>query len=288
MQPITITAGPLAAASVTAICLAQTPAAAGNLLLNGATATYGFAGTAAISGNVLTVSAVTSGVLSPGMAVSGAAITSGTTVIGFGTGTGGIGTYILNVAQTFSSATIYGNAVATLDNPRRVLITAAANESAKTFTITGIGANGNIVSEVITGPNIGTAQSVLDYKTVTSITISAAAAGAITVGTSGVGGSRWVSFDAFAPSFISLQCNVTGTINYTVQTTLNDPYDPITPVAPASVVWVNSSDSAVVGATANQQSNFLFCPVYARILINSSTGNGSVATTFLQSSSVPF
>jgi hypothetical protein len=53
------------------------------------------------------------------------------------------------------------------------------------------------------------------------------------------------------------------------------------------VVWVNSSDSAVVGATANQQSNFLFCPVYARILINSSTG-GSVATTFLQSSSVPF
>lgn len=286
MQPITVTAGPLTTASVTAICLSQSPAAAGNLLLNGATATYGFAGTAAISGNVLTVSVVTSGVLSPGMAVSGAAITSGTTVIGFGTGTGGVGTYILNVAQTFSSGTIYGDAVATLDNPRRVLITAAANESAKTFTITGIGANGNIVSEVITGPNIGTAQSVLDYKTVTSITISAASAGAITgIGTSGVGGSRWVSFDAFAPSMISIQCNATGTINYTVQTTLNDPNDPATPVTPASVVWVNSSDTAVVGATANQQSNFMFAPVYARILINS--GAGSVAATFLQSSSVP-
>ena len=286
MQPITVTAGPLAAASVTAICLAQTPAAAGNLLLNGATATYGFAGTAAISGNVLTVSVVTSGVLSPGMAVSGAAITSGTTVIGFGTGTGGIGTYILNVSQTFSSGTIYGDAVATLDNPRRVLITAAANESAKTFTITGIGANGNTVSEVITGPNTTTAQSLLDYKTVTSITISAAAAGAITgIGTSGVGGSRWLSFDAFAPSMISLQCNATGTINYTVQTTLNDPNDPATPVTPANVAWINSSDTAVVGATANQQSNFLFCPIYARILINS--GTGSVAATFLQSSSVP-
>ena len=217
MQPITVAAGPLAAASANAICLSQTPAAAGAMALNGA------------------------------LVVSG---------------------------------------VAVMDNPRRVLITAAGNESAKTFTVTGTGANGNTVSEVITGPNAATAQSVLDYKTVTSITISAAAAGAITVGTSGVGGSRWVSFDAFAPSFISLQCNVTGTINYTVQTTLNDPYDPITPVAPASVVWVNSSDSAVVGATANQQSNFLFCPVYARILINS--GTGSVATTFLQSSSVPF
>ena len=286
MQPITITAGPLTTASVTAICLAQTPAAAGNLLLNGATATYGFAGTAAISGNVLTVSAVTSGVLSPGMAVSGAAITAGTTVIGFGTGTGGVGTYILNTSQTFSSGTIYGNAVATLDNPRRVLITAAANESAKTFTITGIGANGNVVSEVITGPNTTTAQSVLDYKTVTSITISAAAAGAITgIGTSGVGGSRWVSFDAFAPSMISLQCNATGTVNYTVQTTLNDPNDPSTAVTPVNVAWVNSSDTAVVGATANQQSNFLFCPIYARILINS--GTGSVAATFIQSSSVP-
>ena len=286
MQPITITAGPLTTASVTAICLAQTPAAAGNLLLNGATATYGFAGTAAISGNVLTVSAVTSGVLSPGMAVSGAAITAGTTVIGFGTGTGGVGTYILNTSQTFSSGTIYGNAVATLDNPRRVLITAAANESAKTFTITGIGANGNIVSEVITGPNTTTAQSVLDYKTVTSITISAAAAGAITgIGTSGVGGSRWVSFDAFAPSMISLQCNATGTVNYTVQTTLNDPNDPSTAVTPVNVAWVNSSDTAVVGATANQQSNFLFCPIYARILINS--GTGSVAATFIQSSNGP-
>lgn len=286
MQPITVTAGPLTTASATAICLSQSPAAAGNLLLNGATATYGFAGTAAISGNVLTVSAVTSGVLSPGMAVSGAAITSGTTVIGFGTGTGGIGTYILNVSQTFSSGTIYGDAVATLDNPRRVLITPAGSESAKTFTITGIGANGNTVSEVLAGVNNpATAQSVLDYKTVTSITISAASAGAITVGTSGVGGSRWLSFDAFAPSMISLQCNATGTINYTVQTTLNDPNDPATPVTPANVAWINSSDTAVVGATANQQSNFMFAPVYARILINS--GAGSVAATFLQSSNGP-
>jgi hypothetical protein len=220
------------------------------------------------------------------MAVSGAAITSGTTVIGFGTGTGGIGTYILNVSQTFSSGTIYGDAVATLDNPRRVLITPAGSESAKTFTITGIGANGNTVSEVLAGVNNpATAQSVLDYKTVTSITISAASAGAITVGTSGVGGSRWLSFDAFAPSMISLQCNATGTINYTVQTTLNDPNDPATPVTPANVAWINSSDTAVVGATANQQSNFMFAPVYARILINS--GAGSVAATFLQSSNGP-
>jgi hypothetical protein len=286
MRPITVTVGPLATASANNISTLQTPAAAGCLLINGTTATYGFAGTAAISGNVLTVSAVTSGVLSPGMAISGAAITSGTTVIGFGTGTGGVGTYILNTAQTFSSGTIYGNAVATLDTPRRVLITSTGNESAKTFTIVGIGVNGNSPqSEVITGPNIGTAQSVLDYKTVTSIVISAAAANTITVGTSGVAGSNWVAFDAFAPSMTSIQCNVTGTIDYTVQTTLNNPCDPSDPITPVNVAWVNSSDSVVVNATANQQSNFMFAPVYARILINS--GAGSVAATFLQSSNGP-
>ena len=216
MQPITVTAGPLATASANNICLSQTPAAAGALTLNGA------------------------------LVVSGVAI---------------------------------------MDNPRRVLITAAGNESAKTFTIVGTNYANAPVSEAVTGPNAATAQSVLDYKTVTSITISAAAAGAITVGTSGVGGSKWVVFDAFAPSMISIQCNVTGTIDYTLQTTLNDPYDPITPVAPASVVWVNSSDTAVVGATATKQSNFMFAPVYARILINS--GAGSVAATFLQSSNGP-
>ena len=217
MQPITVTAGPLATASNNAICLSQTPAAAGALTLNGA------------------------------LVVAG---------------------------------------VAVMDSPRRVLITAASsNENAKTFTITGIGVNGSTVSEAVTGPSSGTAQSVLDYKTVTSITISAAAAGAITVGTSGVGGSKWVVFDAFAPSMISIQCNATTPIDYTLQTTLNDPYDPITPVAPASVVWVNSSDTAVVGATATKQSNFMFAPVYARILINS--GAGSVAATFLQSSNGP-
>ena len=216
MQPITVTAGPLAAASANAICLSQTPAGAGALTLNGALVSGG---------------------------------------------------------------------VAVMDAPRRVLITAAANESAKTFTIVGTNASGARVTEVITGPNATTAQSVLDYKTVISITISAAAAGAITVGTSGVGGSKWVRFDNWAPSLISLQANVTGTVNYTILTTLNDPEDPVYPVPAASVQWVASSDANVVSATTTQQSNFLFCPIYARVQINS--GTGTVVATFVQSSNGP-
>ena len=65
----------------------------------------------------------------------------------------------------------------------------------------------------------------------------------------------------------------------------DDPNDPINPVAVNSVTWVNSSDTAVVGATATQQSNFLFAPKYARILLSS--GTGTVKATFLQSSNGP-
>ena len=101
----------------------------------------------------------------------------------------------------------------------------------------------------------------------------------------GAKNSASVRFDDYAPSNISIQCTVTGTVNYTVQTTLDDPNRPTNPVPEASMTWVDSSDTAVVGATATKQSNFLFAPTFARIRLNS--GNGSVAATFIQSSSVP-
>jgi hypothetical protein len=97
--------------------------------------------------------------------------------------------------------------------------------------------------------------------------------------------SSFVRFDDFAPSNISLQCNVTGTVSYTVETSLDDPNDPINPVAFGSMTWVSSSDTAVVNATATAQSNFLFAPKFARVRLNS--GAGSVTATFLQSSNGP-
>ena len=82
-----------------------------------------------------------------------------------------------------------------------------------------------------------------------------------------------------------LQCTVSGTVSYTVQSTLDDPNDPFNPVAVNSVTWVDSSDTNVVAASTTQQSNFLFAPKYARIKLNS--GTGSVTATFLQSSNGP-
>lgn len=187
-------------------------------------------------------------------------------------------------AVSLDGALVTGG-VAYLGDPRRVLVTTAGADAGKTMTITGTDANGNIQVDTVTLPSASTVYTSLDFLTVTGITISATAAGAIIVGTNGIGGSRWVRFNDFAPSNISIQCDVTGTVNYTVQATLDDPNDPFNPTPAEDVIWVNSSDAAVVASSSTQQSNFLFTPKYARILVNS--GSGTVVATFLQSSNGP-
>lgn len=93
--------------------------------------------------------------------------------------------------------------------------------------------------------------------------------------------SRWVRFDDFAPNYISIQCVVDGSVNYTIEYTLDDPNSFTNPVAVNSVTWVESNDTTAVGATDNITSNFLFAPTFSRIKLNS--GSGTVSATFLQS-----
>jgi hypothetical protein len=60
------------------------------------TATYG----------VLTVTVVGSGALVVGDVLSGSGVTAGTFITGFGTGTGGLGTYFVSASQTAASTTV--------------------------------------------------------------------------------------------------------------------------------------------------------------------------------------
>lgn len=93
--------------------------------------------------------------------------------------------------------------------------------------------------------------------------------------------SDWVRFDDWAPSYISIQCVTGGTVDYTIEYTLDDPNSPTNPVAINSVTWVESDDADVVNATGDATSNFIFAPTFARVKLNS--GTGSVRATFLQS-----
>lgn len=91
----------------------------GTVLLNQISGTTGGIGTytvsiaqtvasTTISGTygLLTVTAVGSGALVNGDVLSGSGVTAGTTIVAFGTGTGGTGTYDVSISQTASSTTI--------------------------------------------------------------------------------------------------------------------------------------------------------------------------------------
>ena len=62
-----------------------------------------------ISGVTLTVGGTVTGTFAAGMTLTGTGVTAGTTIVGYGTGSGGAGTYIVSVSQTVSSTTITGN-----------------------------------------------------------------------------------------------------------------------------------------------------------------------------------
>ena len=64
--------------------------------------------TGSIATTVLTVTAVTGGILRVGMYISGTGVTAGTQITSLGTGLGGTGTYNISASQTVASTTITG------------------------------------------------------------------------------------------------------------------------------------------------------------------------------------
>jgi hypothetical protein len=102
---------------------------------------------------------------------------------------------------------------------------------------------------------------------VTRISTSGSAAGAIIIGTNGVGGSRIVALDQWAGP-TSLQVDVLGTANFTVQSTNNNPNE----VDPELITWVNFPSAALAAASASAQGSYSPSPGYLRLVINSGTG----------------
>jgi hypothetical protein len=174
------------------------------------------------------------------------------------------------------NGSLVASGVATLDNPRRVLITTA--DTTTTFTVTGATPTGSVISEtlIVAGGSSYTKQ---DFKTVTSITVNQGTTAAVTVGTNGIASTPWVRTDEWASPSVSIQCDVSGTVNYTVQAANDDPNDPTNPVLPQNVTWIPSNDTDVVNATTSQLSNYFFSPRYVRVLLNSGTGTVTMTAT---------
>lgn len=176
---------------------------------------------------------------------------------------------------------LVSSGVAQLGQPRRVLITNAGNDSARTFTVYGTTFGGQVISENVLGTNGSSAATVQDFLTVTQVYVNGAtSASGVIVGTNGVAGTRWVRLDSWANNNTAIQCTASGTVNYTVQVTMDDPNSTVDPVAPVDVTWVNTNDTDAVTATSDIFTNFQFTPTFARVLLNS--GSGTVTATFAQ------
>lgn len=167
--------------------------------------------------------------------------------------------------------------VATMDVARRVLITTAADETSKTFTITGTDWFGNTISEAVAGVDNTTTYTNADFKTVTQVAVSAATTGAIIVGTNGVASGQPLPLDIYQRPYVGLQVVVSGTINWTIQQTLDSPYVTDT----TALTWFDSSDANLVAETVNRQGSYTPIPAATRIVINS--GTGSLVYTIIES-----
>lgn len=178
-------------------------------------------------------------------------------------------------ALTLNGTTVTSG-VATLDKARRVLITAAANETGHSFVLTGTDRYGIVISETLAGPNTTTVQSVLDYLTITKLTISAAATGALTVGTSGVASSAYIWLNRNALPVVTFQTNVTGTINYTVESTLDD----LQNTSPALATWIPHPN--IASKVAATQDNYAAKPEYTRLTVNSQINPALATLTVVQ------
>lgn len=165
----------------------------------------------------------------------------------------------------------------TLDAQRRVLLTSGGNDSAISFTVIGTNQSGAPITDTFPGANGTTAQSNLDFLTVTGITHTGSVASTLTAGTSGVGSSQWQLMNLHStPMDLSIAVELrTGSANYTIEYTFDDPN--ILPgtggLNQAGLGYpLPFADINLSGATATGQTSYQV-PIFAwRLTTNSGTG----------------
>lgn len=101
--------------------------------------------TGSISGTTLTVTAITNGTIAAGQSLFGVAVTSETVITALGSGTGGIGTYTINLSQTVTSRQM--NSAATAAK-------VTGSISGTTLTVTAVASGTLYVGQTIQGTGV--------------------------------------------------------------------------------------------------------------------------------------
>jgi hypothetical protein len=133
--------------------------------------------TGSISGTTLTVTAVSSGTIADNQSLSGVGVTSETVITALGTGTGGVGTYTVNLSQTLSSRTLNSSTVgakftAAITGTTMTVsaVTSGTIYPGQTVQGTGVTA-GTIVSAFVSGTGGTGTYTVSASQTVASVTM---------------------------------------------------------------------------------------------------------------------
>lgn len=271
----------LAAAAATGIATSQSASAGVPLTLNGAAAARlsttaaaaaklnaTFIQLASVTGAAVgqSVTDSTSAVLAPGTKVT-AVNSNGIQIwppVG-GAGVGNSDTIVLSGAAIIDAASATNVAIG-----RRVVLAYTGTDTS--FVIVGTNSTGNVITDTAVGA-AGAAVSNLDFVTVTSITPVGGGLTGLTAGTSGVGSSPWVSMNLFgySPENITAIVElVSGSANYTVEYTLDDPNNLGALAFPLALS--DLSPAALIAASATKDGLFNFPLVALRLTINSGTG----------------
>jgi hypothetical protein len=156
---------------------------------------------------------------------------------------------------------------------RPVSLTSAGNLSAVNFTITGFDQNEAPIAQTIAGPNANTVFSTTLFAKVTDISTSATIGTAVTASL-GPTGRSWpipINYRSIGLE-IGIGITVSGTINYTLQHTMDEVL-----VSAANINWFNSQDANFVGQTASRSGSYEY-PVSALVIVvNSATHTATLS-----------
>lgn len=179
--------------------------------------------------------------------------------------------------------------VATFIYPTQVTLTSGDDLSTVTFTVYGLVLNADGTktanSEAVTGPNNTTVTTTLTFVNVSLITVAT-----LTVFTTetlevggaavGIGTGPWWPLDIYVPNQVTtISCNIlaSGSANYTVQYTNEDPFNTsITQLAVAHPA------GALAGASTSQTASTT--TLMRAVRVNVASGAGQLRVTVVQQS----
>jgi hypothetical protein len=181
---------------------------------------------------------------------------------------------------TLNGALVVGG-VAVLDQPRRIIVTSAGNDSGITFTAYGTDwSDQAIQSKATAGGNIAAVDLGVSFKTVTRIAASGATAAAITVGTNGIADSRPLVTDEFSFGPATAVLEITGTANATVRLSQDDPNGEGgfgVPLGVQNMVWVD--DAVLKTLAVTTAGSWTAVPKTLQLTLNSGTGSAKLVFT---------